>query len=150
MSRIKEQQVFARDTADATRVQMSSLTTAEGTDTNGNPFVTVGDVAISGGGAYVSFTAEDTLQQDSLGNTQRVYAPHKIRVALEESSTSGVALMSDANKAKLFKILERWGTKVELWLEANGTAPSLTTFNTASKKKADLYPDVYNPLRSQM
>ena len=150
MSRIKLQEVLARDTADATRVEMPTLTTVETVDSNGFPVVTVGSIAISGGGAYLSFVTETTLQVDSLGNSQRVYAPSRIRVALEASATAGSAIMSSADQAKLNKILGKWGTKVELWLETNGTAPSATTFNTASKKVADLYPDVYNPLRSQM
>lgn len=152
MSRIKTEQVAARDAAEAFRLLLSSLTTVETVDASGNPVVTVGDVTADGGGAFIQFIAEDTLQQDSLGNSQRVYAPHKIRVAIESSASSGVADydMTAANLLQVFQVLLKTGMKVELWLEDDGTPPTATTFTTASKLKRTLNPDWYNALRAQM
>jgi hypothetical protein len=94
---------------------------------------------------------ESSAQQDSLGNSQRVYAPHKIRVAVETSGTANVAIMTSVVLSKLMALVVKHGAKVELWMEDNGTAPTVTTFDTPSSKlKAEIYPDLYNPLRSQM
>ncbi len=152
MSRTKMEQVAARDAAEAFRLQLSSLTTVETTDASGYPVVTVGSVAIDGGGAFISFVPEATLQTDSLGNAQRVYAPHKIRVAIESSASTGVPDydMTAAILLRIFQILFKVGAKVELWLETDGTAPTITTFDTASKLMATYNSDVYNPLRASM
>lgn len=153
MSRTKSEQVAARDAAEAFRLQLSSLTTVETTDANGYPVVTVGSIAADGGGAYISFVPESTIPQlDALGIAQRVYGPHRIRVAIESSATAGVPDydMTAATLLRIFQILFKVGSKVEFWLEDDGTPPSVTTFDTASKLKASYYPDAYNPLRSQM
>lgn len=152
MSRTKMEQVAARDAAEAFRLLLSSLTTVETVDANGYPVVTVGNIAADGGGAYISFVPEESIQQDSLGNSQRVYAPHRIRVAIEAGAVSGQpdADMSAATLLTIFQILFKVGSKVEFWLEVDGTGPSATTFNTASKLAKVYYPDAYNPLRAQM
>jgi hypothetical protein len=152
MSRTKAEQVAARDAAEAFRLLLSSLTTVETTDANGYPVVTVGTITADGGGAYISFVPETTLQTDSLGISQRVYAPHRIRVAIEAGAVSGHpdADMSAANLLQIFQVLFKTGMKVEFWLESDGTGPSATTFDDAAKLAKVYYPDAYNPLRSQM
>jgi hypothetical protein len=104
-------------------------------DTNGLPCIEVGALPLASAAvaAFIQVAPYSwPLGQDVLGNAAAVYTPTVIRVAVEAPPTG---VMQGADIAILQAILgeaDTTGCRVELWNSASGTAPSDTTFNTAS------------------
>lgn len=146
-------QSLARQLKEDLALRLSSLGATLDVDASGYPTVTVGDNSAPGNqAAFIRVREEEvmgSLNKDSLGLTQNVYTPHVIQVAVETSGTAGVTLVTLANLSLLLGEVMKHGTKVELWLEDNGTAPTVTTFSTASKKK-QTWDHLYHPLTSTM
>jgi hypothetical protein len=104
-------------------------------DTAGLACIQVGTVPFTSGAACAFIQVGPyvwPLGTDALGNPAAVYTPTVIRIAVE-APPAGV--MQGADIAILAAILgesDTRGCRVELFNSASGTAPSDTTFNTAS------------------
>ncbi len=134
----------------------SSLLITEGFDSAQNPTILLGAAAAKAAGCFIRVKADwsdNTATVDGLGLTQRVFTPHIVQIAFEANAEAGGADENDVNTwavllAVLGTVLSR-GTKVEVWLETAATKPTITTFDTASKKKAE-FRDLYFPLQNQI
>ena len=132
-----------------------SITVTEGFDTNGNPTILAGAASAGSTGAFIRVKtdwSDNSAQVDGLGFAQRVYTPHIVQVAFEANYAGATDNVADTNAwpvllPVLGTVLAR-GAKTEVWLETYGSAPSVTTFDTANKKKAE-FRDLYNPLLNQ-
>ena len=91
-------------------------------DTDGSPYVLVGAGTAGSQSAIVKITGEQPLGVDGLGLTPRAFSPHVAQVVLETSTIANVALMTEANKLALMGEVEKFGTKIELYMSANTNA----------------------------
>jgi len=91
-------------------------------DTDGSPYLLVGAGTAGSQSALVKVSAEQPLGVDGLGMTPRAFSPHVMQVVLETSTIANVALMTEANKLALMGEVEKWGTKIELYMSANTNA----------------------------
>jgi len=103
-------------------------------DTDGSPYVLVGAGTAGSQSAIVKVSAEQPLGVDGLGLTPRAFTPHVMQVVLETSTIANVALMTEANKLALLGEVEKWGTKVELYMSANTNAVDPTDITSGNKK----------------
>lgn len=147
---------IAAEIKDELAKRLSSMLITEGKDSNQNPTILIGAAATGATGAFIRVKADwddNTATVDGLGLAQRVYTPHIVQIAFEANFEGTTDNVLDTNYwAVMLPIVATClsrGTKVEVWVETNGTAPSVTTFNTASKKKAE-HRDLYNPLQNQI
>lgn len=118
-------------------------------DASGNPTIQVGSGAAASQSAFIRVKQDydPALELDNVtGQTARRYTPHVIQVVLETSTIANVALMTEANKAKLFKELCDFGTKVELYMSAN-TNPAEVADITSGNLKATL-DSLWHPMTS--
>lgn len=91
-------------------------------DTSGLPTVLVGAGTAGSQSAFIRVKAIDSIGTDSLGLTQRSFGPHVMQVVLETSTIANVALMTEINKLPLMAEIVGRGTRVELYMSANGNA----------------------------
>jgi hypothetical protein len=117
----------------------TGLAAVQGVDASGNPTIALGTQSAGQQAAFVRVKQDydPALELDGIGNVQRRFAPHVIQVVLETSTIANVALMTEANKAKLWKELESFGTKVELYMTANTVAVSVSGITGAPKVVID-------------
>jgi len=97
---------------------------------------------------------QDQQFSDVIGNPQRTYSPMKFQVIEEASTISGVSLLTLLNRVKIDMELARPGVKQERYLNANGTVPALSQFQTdgsvsGSTLNQSIAPDLYWPLSGQ-
>lgn len=95
----------------------------------------------------------DTEARDII-DSKRVFGPIVCQVIEEESTITGVSLITLANKLRLDIELGRLGVLQERYMTANGTVPAVSMFqNDGSVATASLIikasPDLYYPLLSQ-
>lgn len=146
---------LAAELADELRKRFSVAYSSivEGFDANGNPTIALNDgtPATTEDAVFIRITPRDWgLTKDVLGSAQTVYTPNTIQIAVEATATGlGLAgFVSNAHALAIFNAIARRGCRVEYWQETNGTAPSVTTFDTANKLKATDEPSLYWPLLS--
>jgi hypothetical protein len=114
----------------------ANLAVTTGVDTNGYPTILIGAGTSTTNSMFIRIINDASLQVDVLGLAQNVYSPVKFQIAIEEVAATGVHAVTYLDFFTALGELFQRGSKVELWIEATATAPSLTTFNTASKLKA--------------
>jgi len=144
---------LAAELADELRKRVSNYASfTESFDANGFPTISLNDgsAATTEDNVFIRVRPREwALATDVLGTAQTVYTPSVIQIAVEGPS-SGVGLGRFVSVAHLFAILNACGlrgTRVEYWSETNGTVPSATTFNTASKMLAS-FEDLYWNMQS--
>lgn len=144
---------LAADLADELRKRVSNYASiVESFDANGFPTIALddGSAATTEDAVFIRVRPRDwPLATDVLGTAQTVYTPSVIQIAVEAPAT-GVGLARFVSIAHAIAILASCvmrGARVEYWEEANGTIPSATTFNTASKLKTS-FEDLYWNMQS--
>lgn len=148
-----KQQAFARQIAEDLTIRLSALTVVAGLDTNGFPTIQVSDgtPATTEQGAFIRVTSVGTYNKDSLGLSQNVYTPTVIQLALEATSSgiTGTALsyLNVGNVMTILPELLQFGTRVELYMGASGTFPSVATITGTP---AAVWDNLYQPLTSSM
>lgn len=148
MATTKMASVLQRDIAEELGLRLSALTLVQTTGTAGDPVITLGALTAGSQSAFIRIATEATLQLNSVGVAQTVYAPHIVQVVLETSTIANVALMLESNKFPLFGVLLAHGAKVELYMTANTNAVEETDI-TSANLKATFYPAAYFPLTAQ-
>lgn|SRR5574343_315488 len=101
---------------------------------DGSPYVLVGAGTAGSQSAIVKVSAEQPLGVDGLGLTPRAFSPHVMQVVLETSTIANVGLMTEANKLALLGEVEKFGTKVELYMSANTNAVDPTDITSGNLK----------------
>jgi hypothetical protein len=149
-------QKLALELSDELRQRVSSYASiVDGFDANGFATISLNDgsAATTEDNVFICVRPRDwNLQKDIVNNTQPVYTPSVIQIAVE-AGTGGnasciAAYVSKAHWLALSSTCSKRGTRVEYWEETNGTVPTITTFNTGTKLIASFEPDLYFPLLS--
>lgn len=118
------------------------LSIAEGLDTDGNPTFVISDgtPATTEQVIFVrvkTFPAEN-LWTNSVGLAQEQWTPHVVQVATEAFAASGagaqLSTVTTANQLALFGEIMPFKTRVEVYLSALGTVPSVATIASANYK----------------
>lgn len=129
------------------RLASLSLIFTSSFDSSGNPclsmYHTAGGVH-SEQNMFVRIKPVDSLQKDIIGNSQAVFTPHVVQVAYEAADLESA--VTPAMFLPVIACLGIRGAATELWVEDAGTVPQLTTFNTASKRKATWEPSAQYPM----
>lgn len=134
----------------------STYVFTESQDTQGAMLLISQDATPAAGEQVVAIRAKGQDQQfsDVIGNAQRSYSPMIFQVIEEASTIAGVSLMTLLNRIKIDMELARPGVKQERYLNANGTVPALSQFQTdgsvsSSTLNQSIAPDLYWPLSGQ-
>lgn len=128
------------------------LTVTEGVDTDNNPTFTVSDgsPATTEQVIFVRVKAfpTDSLWKNSVGLPQEQWTPHVIQVAMEAFAASGaganLSTVTATNQLALFGEILPFKTRVEVYLSANGTVPSVSTITSSNYKGG--FDSLYFPL----
>ncbi len=143
---------LADELVDELRKRVSDYVFTTGFDANGWPTISLtadATPATTEDNVFIRIRPRDwNLQKDVLGLDQTVFVPSVIQLAVE-APASGVGLArftSIAHALSLLTTCSKRGTRFEYWEETNGTVPTITTFNTGSKLKASIEPELYWPL----
>lgn len=149
-------QALAHDLADELKKRLpfltSTITVKEGADANGDATISIDDGTPATTEKVVfirckSWDGAGTLVTNIVGLPQESYAPSKIQIAIEAVATNGSNLAYD-DLLQLLSTCTSRGATTELWMETNGTAPTVTTFNTAAKLKSTWNPTLYGNMRA--
>lgn len=101
----------------------------------------------------IRIRGQDQQFQDVIGNAQRTYSPMVVQVIEEESTISGVSLMSLSNRIKIDWELARLGCKQERYMNANTAVPAMSQFasdgTVSSSTLNQGISDLYWPLSGQ-
>ena len=140
------QQIFSTMSV---RAAAASLACTQSLDTDGNPLIYLGAGSNGGQNALIKIQpASWPLATNSLGTAEAPFVP---TIALLATETSGTALTSIDTVVTLSialgELMSR-SLRVEWYLSANGTAPSASTFATASNLKATFDPNLYGSITS--
>lgn len=125
----------------------TGLAAVAGVDGSGNPTIALGTQAAGNQAAFIRIKQDydPALEVDGIGNAQRRYTPHVIQVVLETSTIANVSLMTEKNKAMLWKEVQKFGTKCDLYLSANTVGVSAAAITGAPAVSLD---DLWQALTS--
>lgn len=116
----------ARQITEDLGIRLKTLGAVQSVDASANATVTLGTLAAGNQCAFIRCMEQASIQTDGLGLAQRSYGPHVIQLVLETSTIAAVALMTQANSTKLFGELLKHGVKLEVYMTANTTVPSVS------------------------
>jgi hypothetical protein len=139
---------LARQLTEDLGLRLPSLGAVQGVDSSGNATVTLGTLGAGNQCAFVRLQEQASIQTDGLGLAQRSYGPHVIQVVVETSTIANVALLTEANKLKFLGECLKHGVKVELYMTANTTAPSVSGIAAANLKAT--WDHLYQPLTASL
>ena len=103
-------------------------------DTNGLPVINVGTMSIGSQSVFIRTQPIASIGTDSLGLTQRSFGPHVIQCVVETSTIANVALLTEINKLPIMAEVMVRGTRVELYMSANGNAPDVADITSGNLK----------------
>jgi len=118
----------------------------DGRDADGNPTLMLSQSSSAVAGQQnilIRIKADSTAFVDSIGQAQSVFSPHIIQSAEEESTITGVSLLTLAVRSKIDFCINRLGCKEEKYLSANTSVPALTDMvpaNLQAKVADDYFP----------
>jgi hypothetical protein len=140
--------VIARQMGEALKLR-TGLALFQSVDASGNPTLLLGSGAAGSQSAFIRIKLEESIQTDPVTySAARVYTPHITQVVLETSSVAGLPLLNAGNYAKLLLDVTQPGTKVEIYLSANGNAVGVE--DIVSANKVATLDDLFHPLTSTM
>lgn len=154
MSTLKKALVLSREMANRLRVrfgQAPALLVREGFDASGNPTVAIDDgTPAAGEQAIFMRTIENpSIGTNAVGIAQDSYGPHTVQLVMEGSAgDAAVALVREVSKLRLLGEVLRMGTKVEVYLTANGVAPSVA--GIVAGNLIGSFQDLYFPLTNDV
>lgn len=124
--------VIQRKVAEALSRRLPALLVNQDFAVGGIPTVTVSEhVPVVAGeqNAFVQVIELPGFGTQSTGMAAEPYSPHVIQVAVEESATAGETLLSLANLSVVLLSTLAPGSRVELYMEANGTEPTASSID---------------------
>jgi hypothetical protein len=144
---------MSREIADVLRKKpsLAGLAFTETTGTANDPIISIGPGTTRGKNVVIRLTElTNPTATDSLNLTAGKYGPHVAQLATEANFAGTTDNIADNIPRQMLldvlgEVIKR-GSRVEWWEEADGTAPSETTYNTASKLKASWAFSSYWPL----
>lgn len=147
-------QTIARELVSRLRVRFAEvgLVISEGVDTNGDPTFQISDgtPATTEQNIFVRVKTfpSDNIWKNSVGLPQEQWTPHVVQVAMEAFAASGagaqLSTVTATNQLMLFGEILPFKTRVEVYLSANGTVPSVSTIASANYKGG--FDSLYFPL----
>lgn len=127
----KKAVVISREYAEFLRRRLAStFVVTEGYDASNNPQITVNDGTPIAGeqNVYIRILEMPVLGTNSVGIAADSYGPHIIQVATEATvASAAVSLVTEANKSVVLAGALTTGARVEVYVGANATAPSVAT-----------------------
>jgi hypothetical protein len=126
---LKKAQALSREAANRLSIRFSespALLVREGTDVSGNPTINVDDGTPAAGeqSMFVRIIPMPTLGTDAVGGAQQSFGPHIAQVVMEATvADAALAIVKDVHRLRLFGVLLKMGTRVEVYVRANGGAP---------------------------
>lgn len=146
----KKAAVMNREMANRLTLRLPALTVTEGVDASGNPQITINDGTLAAGeqAFYIRVLELPSIGVNSIGQAADSFGPHAIQIAMETSSVSAVALDTEANKLAVLGEALRMGPRVEVYLETNGTEPTVSTI--AASKLVGTFDSLYAPFLATM
>jgi predicted secreted protein len=125
-------QKLSRELANRLRIRFAeagvALTTTEGADASANPTITINDgTPATGEQAFfirIDQVPDPTLGVNSIGQAQPSYGPLVVQVVTEATAASATtSIVTAANTARAMGEIMRLGTRVEVYVRANGSTP---------------------------
>jgi len=112
------------------------LTIVSSVDSSGNPTITFGTVATGNSCGSIRLKEPSIPGVDSLGNTQAQFAQTLMQICLEGSdgSIGGTETAKYVQAAQMMDVLGQMavhGTRIDMYLTADGTAPSITNLDAS-------------------
>lgn len=101
----------------------------------------VGTGAIGSQSMFIRALQIDPLGFDGIGLAARGYAQTVIQIGLEQTAVANTAILTAINNLNVLGEVLRQGTRVELYMSANGVAPVAGTL-VAANLKATWEPDL--------
>jgi hypothetical protein len=87
--------------------------------------------------AVIRIAEMPSIGTNAVGNAQDSYGPHVLEMALEATAASAaVSLLQDINKLSIWGESMRLGPRFDLYIRANGTAPSTTDLPSTPGKQS--------------
>jgi len=119
-------------------------------DSDSNPLILCGSGTPGADNVCIKVMPRDwPLAKDVLGNTAFQYTPSTVMVALEATDDGEITLDSATFIWPILGECFMRGARTELWQEANGTAPTASTFATPSNLVASFESLQYPLVSSQ-
>ncbi len=112
----------------------AALTVTSGVDasTPANPTITIGAGVTGGQNVFIRFLEFPSIGVNSIGLTQDSYGPHTAQIAIETSATANRSFVFDTNLLRVLIEVFRFGPRVELYMGATGTAPTVATITAGN------------------
>ncbi len=122
-----------------------------GTDGNGNTTISCGAGTAGSKSAFIRYTAASAGPAlNAIGQAADVPTPSVCQLVTEknyEGATDGVTdILGPAELAPLLMVLCTFGTRLDWYRTANGTAPTVS--GITGTPDASVYPNLYNGARS--
>jgi hypothetical protein len=136
-------------------IVLAPLTVVQSSDANGVMLlVSDGTPAAGEQVAAIRLCKMPSDFTDSVGLTQKIYAPLICQVIEETSTIAATSLLTAANRSKLDAILAQAGLRQERYMTANATVPATSMFAanaavTTATAVATIEPDIQWPLSGQ-
>jgi hypothetical protein len=129
-----------QDLASRLAQRLSALAQTQSFDSAGNPCLLLGTGTATQENFFIRILpVAATWALDVIGSPANVYTPFIAQIAVEAVSGAGAQPVPPGDLLTVQGLLAATGMEVQIWNEATGTAPSLTTFNTASKQKGGTF-----------
>ena len=112
-----------------------------GFDTDGGALLQVGTGAIGSQSMLIKAKQIDPLGFDGIGLAARGYAQTVIQIGLEATAVANTAILTAINNLNVLGEVLRQGSRVELYMSANGVAPVAGTL-VVGNLKATWEPDL--------
>lgn len=156
MSQMQKEQTLLLKLKEHLRMIFPTFTLTESLGSDGAKLLISADSTPAAGEQVMAIRIKKNATDftDSVGLTQKIYAPLMMQVIEESSSVAGLSILTAANKARLDSELAKMGVTEERYLNANTTAVTLAQFASdgtvsGSTKVADVRADVQWPLSGQ-
>lgn len=145
-------QALMRDLSDKLKVRLAANATLNtvrlAQDANGWPMAFLSHAGAESAGQPVialRIMNVDAVSKDVFGNALKAYAPDVMEIAMEMSTTSGVAIAALLDITLVSYEAQKCGTQIQIKEIANATAVTETSMNAASP--AASYDDLYWPTK---
>lgn len=143
----KKALALGQELFDELKKRLSALAFVEGFDANGDYTISIGAGTAGSKSIVVRVKPVSTGAKDVLGLTQDPYTPTVVQFATEknfEGTTDNVLdILTPTELLPFFVAVARRSTRVEWYRSTNGTAPTVSTMDSASNLAAATEANLY-------